>query len=175
MTDVTTALTLVISGQNADKLNEIRSQHDRAYPRWQPHINFFFPFVPKEEFGDVQDKLRVALKGFGEFDLELTNIGFFKQSKCATLHVKPKDDSKLKQLNDIIRQTLPQVQSKHSEFNPHLTLAQCKKGETDKMVAQLEEWLSDGITVKVTKICILSRSKENKSVPFSVNSEISLE
>lgn len=54
MTDTSTALTLIISPTYHQKINEIRSKHDKAYPRWMPHINFMFPFVPLEQFPEVR-------------------------------------------------------------------------------------------------------------------------
>ena len=55
--EVTTALTLVIPIEFHNKINEIRSKYDRAYPRWMPHINFFFPFVTQTELKNVTEKL----------------------------------------------------------------------------------------------------------------------
>ena len=43
-----TALTFVLPDEVHDKINEIRSVSDKAYPRWMPHINFIFPFVPPD-------------------------------------------------------------------------------------------------------------------------------
>jgi hypothetical protein len=46
----TSALAFVLEPSHPwhDKINAIRSRADRgdkAYPRWPPHVNFFFPFV----------------------------------------------------------------------------------------------------------------------------------
>lgn len=172
MTDVCTALTLVIPQQFHDSINEIRKEHDKAFPRWMPHINFIFPFVPTDRFDDVSDKLRAKLEGFNPFTLELTEVGFFPQGKNATFHLKPKDISKLKKLFDLITCTLPDVKVKHAEFNPHLTLGQCKKSDVNSMLADVKSKLPNGVTFTVDKVYLISRPSDGQ---FSVHTEIMLQ
>ena len=171
MTDVTTALTLVIPAEFHDSINSIRKQYDRAFPRWMPHINFIFPFVPVEQFNEISQKLQNGLKGFGGFQLELTEIGYFPQGKNATFHLKPKDTSRIKDLFDIIMKILPDIKVKHQEFNPHLTLGQCKKAEVDGKIEEVRSQLSKGISFTVDRIFIINRTKDD---PFKIHTEISL-
>ena len=53
-----TALCLVLHKKDNEKPYEavqyIRKSHDKAYDRWMPHINIFFPFVDFEEFHDAE-------------------------------------------------------------------------------------------------------------------------
>lgn len=172
MTDVTTALTLVIPQKFHDEINVIRKESDRAFPRWMPHINFIFPFVPVVQFDDVKKKLQDNLKNFGSFTLELSELGYFPQGKNATFHLKPKDQSKLKELFEIIKMTLPDVEIKHAQFNPHLTLGQCKKTEADKKINEIALKLNLTIlSFTVDKISIINRSNDG---PFQIHTEISL-
>lgn len=173
--ETTTALTLVAPSEHHKKINEIRTTQDKAYPRWFPHINFLFPFVPVDRFDDVKNRLINALKGFGPFTLEMKTIGYFDQGKVCTFHLKPTDDSKLQALYQIIRKTLPEVTVKRDDFHPHMTLAQCKKADAPTKKKELEAWLGAGMTMKIDHICLISRSKTDQSVPFSVHTEIPLQ
>lgn len=175
MSEVTTALTLVIPDKLHDDINEIRKQYDRAYPRWMPHINFLFPFVSLDQFNDIKSRLEPHLKSIGSFDLDMSEIGHFKQGKNVTVHLKPKDTTKLKQVFDIIRQVLPEIPSKHDEFNPHLTIAQFKNSELQTKLPELQTWLaSKNLKFTVDYICLLERSKTDNNVPFSINSKMNL-
>ena len=166
--DTTTALALVLRGQFCDKINEIRSVHDRAYPRWPPHINFLFPFIEKELFPEAIEKLNTVLKDFGEFELIFNQLSYFPQGKNATFHLKVANDTKLQELFKKIQEALPEIKSKHDKFEPHLTLGQCKKADVNAELDRLRaNWLGFGFTVKVKDICLLSRSKDDKNIPFS--------
>jgi len=175
--DVTSALTLVIPSEYVDKINEIRSKQDKAYPRWMPHINFLFPFVEEHEFDDVTDKLEKALSEFNSFEITLNTIGSFAQGKNLTVHISPPPNEanvKLQELFKVIRATLPYVQVKHNEFHPHLTIAQIPKAGADKALNELVTWLGSGFTFKVDKICILKRPRDDNTIGFSVSKTISL-
>ncbi|AYV84438.1 MAG: hypothetical protein Hyperionvirus25_24 [Hyperionvirus sp.] len=172
--DVTTALTLVISPEYHDHINLIRSQYDRAYPRWPPHINFLFPFVSKDQFPDLAKRLEEKLKGFGAFNLEFQEIDYFKQGKNLTYHLKPKDDTKLQELSAIIMKTLAEMKMKHEKFQPHLTLGQSTKAEFDKLSPDFQKWLGKGFTIKVDKISFLTRSKTDNTEPFTTDRDVHL-
>jgi 2'-5' RNA ligase len=180
MSDVTTALTIVIPPGNLyDKVNFIRRKYDRAYPRWMPHINLYFPFVPIESFDDVTTRLRDALTGFGPMELNLSQIAYFKQQSQVTFHLAPEDDSRLQDLMKVIREALPEIRVKFPSFNPHLTVAQCPHSETNRMEANLnhhfitnsKDW---NPRVNIEEIQLISRSKVDSKQPFSVNTSISI-
>lgn len=172
--DVTTALTLVIPDEFVNKINEIRSKYDKAYKRWMPHINFIFPFVEASEFNDVELCLKKELINVQPFELTLDEIGYFPQGKNLTVHIKTKDETNLKKLFSVIKKALPNVQIKHDEFHPHLTIAQIPKQESQKQLDQFKLWLGDGLTFMVDKIYILKRSKSDNDVPFHCNSHVKL-
>jgi 2'-5' RNA ligase len=174
MADVTTALTLVAPQDFHDEINKIRRDYDRAYPRWMPHINFLFPFVSEDQFDTVVSKLEPALKPFGPFELQMSEIGFFTQGKTVTVHIKPKDDTKVKELFNIIRNVLPDIKSKHHEFAAHLTIAQFTKAEAPAKMEELKKWLGGGFTFDVGYICVLQRSKTDNNVPFSIHKKLYL-
>jgi len=174
MTDTTTALAVLPAHTHWGKINEIRSKHDRANPRWMPHINFIFPFVPTDLFPAVKKKLEDKLVGFKSFKLNLNKIGYFSQGKNVTVHLAPEDSTKLAELFDIIKSVLPDVKIKHDTFHPHITLAQFKKSELPTKLKELEEWLGEGFLTDVNCINFLSRSKDDSTVQFSIHETINL-
>ena len=169
MDTTTTALSLIVPQEHWTKINEMRSKYDRAFYRWKPHINFLFPFVPQDKFPEIAEKLGEKLKGFKPFNLYFNDIGYFKNNKNYTFHLKPQDDSQLRLFFKIIQEALPNIENK--KFNPHLTLGQSKKADFDSRLKELQVWLGNGLSFTVDRICLLNRSEMN---PFSVNREIFL-
>jgi 2'-5' RNA ligase len=176
MTDVTTALTLVIPEEFHDKINIIRSKYDKAAVRWMPHINFLFPFVPLHQFEMVGVAIEKELKlnNITSFNMTLDDIGYFKQKGEYTIHLKGNNNSDIIKLNTILCKALVPlgIKSKHAVFNPHLTIAQCKVADFDNMIDTLNLWLSDiNINFTVDKIHMISRSGDS---PFVVKRVINL-
>jgi 2'-5' RNA ligase len=170
--DVTTSLTLTIPVEFHDKINEIRKEYDRAYPRWMPHINFFFPFVDQAELKEVCAKLEKILAGKKSFKIKLNKVGNFKQGSNYTYHLVPESSKELEELFVLLQKEMG-FQSGHKDFHPHMTLGQAKKKDHEEMTKKLEEWLKGtNIEFTVDKICILARSKTDNTVPFSVFSEL---
>lgn len=174
--DTTTALTLIVPESCWDKINSIRKEHDNAYPRWMPHVNFLFPFVSTELFDEYHEKLQTALAGFGDINLHFNKIGYFNQKNNVTVNLQLSDEKDLQDLFKLITDTIPEVKSKHPEFHPHLTIGQFKKSEFDKKINELNDWLKsdNGIKVTIDSIYMINRSKTDNNVPFSVNRTISL-
>ena len=168
--DTTTALTLVFPEETHQKINEIRSKYDKAYPRWAPHINFIFPFVPVEKFDEIHKRLSV-LNNFGSFALNMNQIGYFTQGADTTFHLKPENDANLQKLFDAIKTILPEVTIKHAKFTPHLTLAQFPTSQLNQRKSELESWLGNGIKIIVDKIHLINRTG---ILPFKINREVPL-
>ena len=103
--DVTTALTLIIPEEHHSRINAIREKYDRAYPRWMPHINFIFPFLSKESFPVVVEKLQDALGDFRSFDITLSEVDSFKRKGNVTFHLRPSNSSQLEELFKVLRET----------------------------------------------------------------------
>ena len=173
MSDVSTALTLLVpTNEHIAKINEIRSVDDRAYHRWPPHINILFPFDTVENFPDIAKTLSEKLSGFGAIELDCNSLGYFAQGKNITVHLKPSDTARLCELFKQVTEALPTIA--HNDFVPHLTIGQFKKSDREEVMNELAKWLGTGIKFTVTKLSLLSRSASDKSVPFSVHTDISL-
>jgi len=170
--ETTSALTIVIPLEFHNKINDIRSTYDPAYPRWIPHINLIFPFVPTTQFNDIKSMLETKLKNYGIIKVELDVVGSFKQKNKYSFHLKPKKPLRLQLLFKIITECLPDVKIKHSTFNPHMTLAIVDANKKDEMEAILKNEFKEGITFNLDRICLLKRSKTDNTIPFTINYEI---
>jgi 2'-5' RNA ligase len=173
--DVTTALTLVIPEKFHDLINIIRKEHDRAYPRWMPHINFIFPFVSEDKFKEIRQKLIPEISSFGAFEIELNEVGYFKQGKNVTMHFKPTDSRQIKALFNTIKTALPDIEIKHDEFNAHVTIGQFKNSEFADKLKEYQLWLKENpIKFTVNQIYILQRSKTDNNLPFEIYDTITI-
>lgn len=178
--DVTTALTIVMPLEHHEKINYIRAVYDRAFPRWMPHINLIFPFVPAEEFPKVTQILKDSLSEFQPFEIELNEIGCFSKKGVSTVHLKTSNTEtikKLQELFDIVTKALLSnniaISLKHVEFKPHMTLAQFKNKEYEDKRDDLNNWLqkefNGNLKITIDHICILQRTPTS---PFIVNTRI---
>ena len=173
--DVTTALTLVLPAEFQPKVNEIRVEHDRAYPRWMPHINLLFPCLPVEQFEGLTLRLSLALQKIEPFTVVFQELGSFKQGrKSFTFHLKADDETALQQLFKLVCETLPECPPKHPDFHPHLTVAQAPKAKKEEMEAKLKEHFKGGMEVTFSRLSLLARSKTDKNVPFATMAALPL-
>ena len=168
-TDVTTALTLIIPEQFHSQINSVRGKYDRAYPRWMPHVNYIFPFVPADQFDDVKNKLTIALLSVSKFTIELTELDNFKQKGNVTFHLRPKSQSDLDTVFNAIRHALPEVPVKHPSFQAHMTLGQCKNKEFAKVSNEVKSALElPSFTFEINSVYIIQRSHDDKNAPFEI-------
>lgn len=173
--DVTTALTLIIPYQFENRINNVRSKYDRAYPRWMPHVNFIFPFIDSFHFGTVVDKLKLAFvkNNIKPFTLKLNQLEYFKRKRDVTFHLKAEDQSELENVFNVIKSTLPNVAIKHPTFQAHMTLGQCPKNDYEALKSEIEKQLElDTLHFEVSGISIIQRSKDDKNAPFSLVHQI---
>ena len=54
---VTYTALAIVADEEIGQIQEIREKHDPAHPRWPPHINLCFPFVPPEVFQEFYESL----------------------------------------------------------------------------------------------------------------------
>ena len=163
------ALALLIPSRLTSDIEDVRREHDKAYDRWMPHINFLFPFVQEHNIPDVAKRLTEELSKLPLFVLNLSEVGSFSQRDGNTFHLKSKDETNMIELYAAARRAIPEFKPQRDDFHPHLTLGQWKKSENP--TSMLQSTFGGGITVVVDKLCIITRTKDG---PFSVHTEIPL-
>ncbi|CZR50360.1 uncharacterized protein PAC_00232 [Phialocephala subalpina] len=90
-----TALAIVAPPQLHSDINSLRKIHDKAYEKWDPHINVLYPFVDPDQLGAAIAELRqrIAKQDVRSFDINLPEPDKFVQKRSATVHLKPDSES----------------------------------------------------------------------------------
>ncbi len=171
--DTTTALALLIDDADlVARVNSIRKDHDSAFGRWMPHINFLFPFVTLAKFAHYGDTIGRAIETFGPFEVVLDSYSFFSQGKGkCTFNLQPSDDSKLQALFARVMAAVPEIKPS-KDFHPHLTLGQCQKPELDSMLAKAKTAICEKVVLRVSHLSMISRS--GKTDPFEIKAVLPL-
>jgi len=149
-------------------IQDIRKLHDKAYPRWVPHINLLYPFIPSEEFGAVVDSLSQGLSGVEPFTVSLKEFKYFGHGGV-WLHPETKKSSAAVDLQSTLEEIFPfcndQAEKSEAGFTPHLSVGQWPKKDLKTATSQLQEnWNPIEWTVK--EVYMISR--EGFDDPFKV-------
>jgi len=86
-----TALAFTVEKDN-EQVQALRKVHDPAFERWQPHINFCFPFVDRPFFDKVYDILQDKLKNIAPFDITFGKMDCFANNGTVFLHPGTKNN-----------------------------------------------------------------------------------
>ena len=116
-----TALAFVLPEELQENIQKIRKNYDKAYGRWPPHINFFFPFIYKMQIDEgLVKQIKDALVDIKPFKVEFDHISYFNfgKDKPITIWLGPQDPKPFE------KPLFPRLKSKYKNFTPHLTLAQ---------------------------------------------------
>ena len=153
-------------------IQEIRKNHDNAVDRWMPHINLIFPFVEPESFEDMVERLQVVCAKFKPFEVDLGELGTFVR-KRVNFHLQVKKGlGQMAALFKAIVTAMPDVQVKHAEFTPHLTLGQCSKQQFADLEPELKAAVADeDLEFTIDHVYIIQR---NDTDPFEVVHKIPL-
>jgi len=162
-------------------IQKIRKEKDRAYERWTPHINLFFPFIEMSEvateFQDsfdefVQLKLQDALKAVETFSVKVDHFDGFVRKKDAQMFLGVDSDSKLQDLWSKIRAVLPSkvVEKNRPKFVPHMSVGQFKKNTFKQQKQEFNDnWKP--FTWDISEVCLISRGA---TTPFEVKYRVKL-
>lgn len=170
-----TALCLIPPENVWEQIQSIRSVHDKAYPRWTPHINLIYPFVPESDFTRLKDQLDALLNQRNAFEIEFdqTSIHYFKQkgSEC-TFHLRPTVTKDVVELQRVIANSLPNYVSSGRPFEAHLTLGQTTTSRiSDVLIEMKAKW--NTIKFTVDRVCLISRENDPSDL-FSIKSQVFL-
>lgn len=154
------ALVVIPEEECRPALQAIRTEHDKSYHRWMPHINLLYGFVPEERFDDAHRLLQSALLKFSPFRVRLREYGRFEHKKSTTVWLKPEciPGGTLEELQSLCQGLLPQCdeQSTRSDqgYAPHLTVASFRSGDAAVPLPALD------LEFQVDRIHLISRREE---------------
>ncbi|KAH6672411.1 2'-5' RNA ligase superfamily-domain-containing protein [Halenospora varia] len=182
-----TALALVVPQHLQSEINSLRKLHDKAYHKWEPHINILYPFVHPSLLTSTMGVLRSSfLAPTGPIKVTLSQAGSFKHRRNATVFLKPGEDSEHEICE--LRRKLVQVLGVDERegtvdgtFRPHLTVGQAGfiGGGIERLTEMVEkitgiEWVgtrlvalqrdADGVMNEVNELVIGNGPEENNGV-----------
>jgi 2'-5' RNA ligase len=167
-----TALCLIPPENVWEQIQSIRSVYDKAYPRWMPHINLIYPFVPESEFGNIKSRLDGILNQKKPFEIEFdqTTLNYFKQKSECTFHLRPKETKDVVEIHQILQKYLPNYFSTARPFEPHLTLGQTTTSRiSDILIEMKAKWKT--IKFPIDRICMISRENDPDDL-FSIKNQV---
>jgi 2'-5' RNA ligase len=173
-----TALALLVPSHLQPEINALRKIHDKAYRKWEPHINILYPFVDPSVLSPAVSTLRSHLYSnpISPFKVKIENVGTFEHRRNATVFLKPGDESEEK--ISALRKTLVTVLGREETegthdgvFRPHLTIGQAAL--TGLMRQRLVEKVRKlvGLEWEVEGLVVLRREETGE---MAVVEEISL-
>ena len=142
-----TALVIVLPDELWPRVDAIRSKHDKAFPRWMPHITIAFPFVDIALFAEAACTLKAALGCCGPLDITMSKIGSFA-GKREVLYIGTDAESNegLASLYDCVMGCFPRLRRPgRDSFTAHATLGQWPEPAARQAKAELAlnfaDWL----------------------------------
>ena len=142
------ALAVVAPPPLAAVLDEVREKYDPAYPRWPPHINMIYGFLPEADFDVALAAAQSVTESFGPFVVELGGFEVFEHGRSASLVMTPKSSTELIELQRQLQELFPDCseQSRHAGgFHPHLTVGKFSSAaEANKLKVRVQT-LSNGM------------------------------
>jgi 2'-5' RNA ligase/predicted nucleotidyltransferase len=159
-----TAIAIIASPEHHPEINKLRSVHDKAYHKWQPHINILYPFVQALQLDDAIVSLKSALlkANIARINIKIDEVGVFRHRKNATLFLKPDSESatQIGELRKCLVQALGRDESDGTHdgvFRPHLTIGQA--GLQGDSVERLSDKIQKlvGIEWECSSLAVLKR------------------
>jgi 2'-5' RNA ligase len=126
-----TAIAIIAAPEHHPEINKLRIVHDKAYHKWQPHINILYPFVQPPQLDNAVALLKTALQksNFPNLNIKTDEVGVFTHRKNATLFLKP-DLESIKSIGGLRKCLVEALGREESDgthdgmFRPHLTIGQ---------------------------------------------------
>lgn len=153
LTSNQTALVFVLPRNQRTDINSLRSLHDKAFQKWDPHISVLYPFVDPSVLDSAIATLRQTLNAEQFENLRITTdqVGVFRHRRNATVFLKPDLESEdgISQLRKVFVKALgcrDKDGTHDGIFRPHLTVGQASLNGSavDKLAEQVEKLVGLG-------------------------------
>lgn len=126
-----TAIAIIACPKYHLEINKLRSIHDKAYRKWQPHINIIYPFVQASQLNDALVVLKSAFQKtpMESITIKIDQVGVFRHRKNATVFLQPDEGSseRIRVLRKALVEALGRDEGEGTHdgvFRPHLTVGQ---------------------------------------------------
>ena len=160
-TSTQTALAFIVPEHIQSEINSLRRIHDKAFNKWQPHINILYPFVEPSGLSSAVAILRESLNKAKSFKVSADEVGVFRHRKNATVFLKPGVESE-ENICSLRRDLVSALGCKERDgthdgtFRPHLTVGQAglNGAAIEKLIEKVGKLVSlnwEGSTLAVLK------------------------
>lgn len=182
LTSTQTAIAVLVPAHLHQDVNALRSIHDKAYRKWQPHINLLYPFVEPARLSSALSILRESLRNERQFLVRCNEVADFKHRKNATVFLKPEKSSEdaLQRLRTRLVESLgcnERDGTYDGEYRPHLTIGQAALtgGSIDRLTTKVQklagiEW--ELITLAVLQRDVSGEMKVIEELPLGGSEEL---
>jgi 2'-5' RNA ligase len=175
-----TAVVLIPPEEVWEPIQAIRRQHDRQVRRWMPHVTLLYPFLPRESFDEVGQKLSVACRAIEPFATRLAEFRHFDHGRGRnTLWLAPEPKDAFVRLQAALESAVPECSdvSQHPDgFTPHLSVGQVR-GYDNTMTLKTElqrDWSAGGgLSFVADRISLIWRGSPPDDV-FQIDRQIRL-
>eukprot|EP01012_Entosiphon_sulcatum_P061282 TRINITY_DN8672_c0_g1_i2.p1 TRINITY_DN8672_c0_g1~~TRINITY_DN8672_c0_g1_i2.p1 ORF type:complete len:1107 (-),score=196.52 TRINITY_DN8672_c0_g1_i2:345-3638(-) len=161
-----TALVVIPPRHLHSRINAIRERYDKAYPRWPPHVNLFYPFLPESRFEEFALNVWSCASTVRPFTIQLREFCEFDGHKCY-VWLNPEAVGPVKGLHQLhckLLSAFPMCRKKEA-FQPHLTVGQLSKAEVSRIKRDLADaW--EPVEFEVNEVHMISRIDEDS--PFRI-------
>jgi endonuclease/exonuclease/phosphatase family metal-dependent hydrolase/2'-5' RNA ligase len=174
LTSTATALAIIVPTRLQPEINGLRKVHDKAYRRWQPHINVLYPFVEPTRLNGAVELLKsglAAAEELGNLRVDIDDVGVFRHRKNATVFLKPSgvSESAIRKLRAVLTDALGCEESEGThdgEYRPHLTIGQASLlgGLIEKLVGKTDKVTKIGWNIKSLAVLKREQSGEMKII-----------
>jgi len=154
---VTTAACIVPPESVWPKIQELRKVHDKAFPRWMPHINLMFPFVPHEYVPLAQKEFAKVLLDKHPFEITFCQFKHFAKGDQCIVWLQP-ESQPADALQDVYKAMVKVIPicGSASPFVPHLSVGQWPRKDIAETLRRLQAaWVP--ITFTAANLKLVSR------------------
>jgi endonuclease/exonuclease/phosphatase family metal-dependent hydrolase/2'-5' RNA ligase len=180
LTSTATAIAIVAPEHLRPEINSLRKLHDKAYRKWEPHINLLYPFVDPSQLAAATSILRQHLLNnqTERLRVDLNHVDVFTHRRNATVFLKPGFESEeaICQLRASLAIALGCDDSEGThdgKFRPHMTIGQA--GLTGLQLERLSEKVGKltGVTWEGRSLVVLKRQPTGEmsmveELPFGI-------
>jgi endonuclease/exonuclease/phosphatase family metal-dependent hydrolase/2'-5' RNA ligase len=183
LTSTATAVALVVPGHLQPDINSLRKLHDKAYRKWEPHINLLYPFVDPSQLPAAVSILRQHLLDHQHerLRIDLSQVDTFTHRRNATVFLKPSPDSEMSicQLRASMATSLGCDESEGTHdgtFRPHMTMGQAslaglQLNRLSEKVEKLTGLAWQGGSVVVLKREPWGEMRAVEELPFGIDND----
>jgi len=173
----TSAVVIIPTEKIRAPIQEIRKKYDRQINRWMPHINLLYPFLPKNQFDNIEKDLSMGCRNIESFEISFRKFKYFShRHQNYTMWLYPEPSDLIIKLQSKLLEIFPECDdvNKHKGgFTPHLSVGQIKSKELLNLTLKKLQNQWKELKFELNSIYFISREKSKMS-KFIIEKEILL-